>query len=139
MICPKCDSDTLKPLADRHHNVRVESCAKCGGLWFDEDEIEETSSVAIKDLAIPFDAEKTSIGCTACDGKLYRFNYPQTNVMIGMCKSCSGVWLERNELDQIISIRKFWESEGQILERSPRTGLKEWIIRYINMAIEELA
>lgn len=45
-------------------------------------------------------AEKTDLQCPKCDGTLLETDFE--NIVIDVCDSCSGVWLDAGELAQVV-------------------------------------
>lgn len=96
--------------------MKVDRCANCGGLWFDKNELGAVRDHRDKNLSwLDFDLWKNKnklvvsgrfIDCPR-DGKpLFKIKYNGTGVMVDICLDCKGVWLDRDELDKIISILK---------------------------------
>lgn len=113
MKCPKC-SENLEEI--KINSVKVDRCGNCGGLWFDRDELRIVRDHRDKNLSwLDFDLWKDrnklttsgkSIDCPR-DGKpLFKIKYKKTNVLVDICLDCRGVWLDKDELDKIISALK---------------------------------
>ncbi len=111
MKCPKCKLEDLKEI--KINGVRIDRCKYCGGLWFDKDELKITRDHRDKNLSwLDFDlwedgsklmVSGKSIDCPR-DGKpLFKIKYGNTNVMVDICLDCHGIWLDKEELDKIIS------------------------------------
>lgn len=45
-------------------------------------------------------AEKTDLQCPKCEGKLVETDFE--NIVIDVCDSCSGVWLDAGEMAQVV-------------------------------------
>jgi len=113
MRCPKCD-ENLEEI--KINGVKVDRCGNCGGLWFDRDELRIVRDHRDENLSwLEFDLWKDknklavsgkSIDCPR-DGKpLFKIKYGKTNVLVDVCLDCRGVWLDKDELDKIISALK---------------------------------
>ncbi|MCK5475341.1 MAG: zf-TFIIB domain-containing protein [Candidatus Pacebacteria bacterium] len=111
MKCPKCRLEDLKEI--EINDVKIDRCKYCGGLWFDKDELKVTRDSRDKNLSwLDFDlwedgsklmVSGRSVNCPK-DGKpLFKIKYGNTDVMVDICLDCHGVWLDKNELDKIIS------------------------------------
>jgi len=110
MVCPNC-SHTLEEVAVDH--CRVHRCNKCGGIWFEKDEFEAAKDGRDQDLSwLDFDlwsdldklkAGGTFLDCPADGNPLYRIKYGPTEVAVDVCIQCQGIWLDKGELDKIIS------------------------------------
>ena len=113
MNCPKCDNKNLKEI--KINGVKVDRCLNCGGLWFDRDELKIVRDHRDKNLSwLDFDlwkdADKLMVsGRSDCprDGKpLFKIKCENTNVLVDICLDCQGIWLDKDELDKIISTLK---------------------------------
>jgi Zn-finger nucleic acid-binding protein len=139
MQCPKCRDNDLKEARIKSSGIKVDSCSKCKGVWFDADELEGVFSLAAKELNVPPDARKSAIlSCPRCSSALWRFSYPQTYVKIEMCKKCGGLWLDHGEFNEIKAVRKTLEKRGEAEEYAQSTGFKGALLRFIDTAIEAL-
>lgn len=113
MKCPKCNKN-LEGI--KINSVKVDRCKNCGGLWFDKDKLKIVRDHRDENLSwLDFDLWKDrnklttsgkSIDCPR-DGKpLFKIKYNGTGVMVDVCLNCRGIWLDKNELDKIISALK---------------------------------
>ena len=111
MECPKCKTENLKEI--KINGVKIDRCENCGGLWFDKNELKITRDHRDKNLSwLKFDLWKDEnklmvsgqlINCPK-DGKpLFKIKYGSTDIMVDICLDCHGVWLDKNELDKIVS------------------------------------
>ncbi|MBI4833118.1 MAG: zf-TFIIB domain-containing protein [Candidatus Lindowbacteria bacterium] len=140
MQCPKCNDNSLKEVRVKSSGIRVDSCSRCKGVWFDVGELEALLSAAAKNLRVPATALKSTVlSCPRCSTALYRFPYPQTNVKIEMCKECGGLWLDANEFNEIKAARLALEKRGKPEEYAHPTGAKGVLLRFIDTAIEALS
>lgn len=110
MNCPKCDH-LLEECAINH--ARVDRCRNCGGLWFDEGELQAVRDERDEDLGwLDYDLWQDesllapsgkSVACPR-DGKpLFKIKYGSSDVLVDVCLECRGVWLDREELEHILS------------------------------------
>jgi len=113
MKCPKCKSEDLKEI--KINGVKIDRCEHCGGLWFDRDELRIVRDHRDKNLSwLDFDLWKNNDKLTVSsksncprDGKpLFKIKCGNTDIMVDICLECHGVWLDKNELDKIISALK---------------------------------
>ena len=94
------------------HNVEVDYCPDCLGIWFDQDELIYAKDDKDKQLNwIDFDIwrdkgkfhlSKSDRHCPFCRTGLMEINYDNSSVKIDFCKHCHGIWLDRGEFKQII-------------------------------------
>jgi len=151
MICPECKKIALIEKKVKGRDFTVDRCPQCNGTWFDKSEVVKVSSVAVTDLSVPDDADVEQILCPVCRKPLYGFYYPGTYVTIDMCKKCKGLWLDAEELKEIITVRKFHKVEGhdaqidaQISQQAEQDdldsigGVRGGLLRFIDSAIENL-
>ena len=107
--CIKCHTDMLPQMV---HDVEVDICPNCGGLWLDRDEIRalsEKSDAQLSDLRAilneagpkkPTDRSTVEEPCPACGAKMTLAHLGPIN--IEHCPSCDGIYLDKGELDRAI-------------------------------------
>jgi Zn-finger nucleic acid-binding protein len=93
-------------------DIGIHECPECGGSWFDEDELKKTKDNLAADLNwMDFDLWKhperfrvtdRQLCCPRCAVNMVTMEYDQTGVEIDFCTSCRGVWLDAEEMEQII-------------------------------------
>lgn len=108
--CPKCDCD-LEPRDIGP--VEVDECTKCGGIWFDKDELRRAKDAADEDLQWmdfeiwqhedQFESKPSAHNCPVCDKAFVSLQYGDTGVQIDYCASCRGTWLDRGKFDAIVN------------------------------------
>lgn len=110
MFCPICKKIKLKQ--EIFHNVEVDYCSDCLGIWFDKEELRWAKDEKDKDLnwldidlwKNPADF-KISRGkvrlCPHCRMPLYEVYYGDSGVIVDVCNLCQGVWLDRKEFLKI--------------------------------------
>lgn len=126
MNCPKCKTLLHKKNVK---GTEVEECAKCEGIWFEKDELRRIKDQIDSDLNwMDFDIWKHPekfagadhrINCPACHQPMSVLNYDQTTVEIDYCTQCRGIWLDKQELQQIIDAL-----EEELLTKSPSDYVK---------------
>ena len=126
MKCPKCKKELLEKI--KIGDVEINRCSKCGGLWFEKDELRLAKDkeapeakwidVEIKDKSlnwfqfdlwkdkVKFKAEKGIRYCPVDEIPLYQINYGDTSIEIDVCGICSGIWLDKDEFKKIIDYVK---------------------------------
>ncbi len=113
MECPKCERELKRIIIS---GVKVDHCKNCGGLWFDKNELKIVRDHRDENLSwLEFDlwedknkliTSGKSVDCPR-DGKpLFKIKYGKTNVLVDICLDCRGIWLDKDELDKIISALK---------------------------------
>jgi len=123
MKCPKCKKELSEKI--KIGDVKIDRCPKCGGLWFEKDELRLAKDkkapearwvdVEIKDKGlnwfqfefwkdkIKFKIKKGLKYCPTDEIPLYQVNYGDTPIEIDVCGICFGVWLDKGEFKKIIA------------------------------------
>jgi uncharacterized protein len=107
-VCVKCSSVLDKSMVGP---IEVDLCPSCGGLWLDSGELEKIGKGSPDDVSKlrnaltgsdkPEAASDTTTPCPACPGMLKEMKLGQ--VTIEFCPACSGIFLDKGELDQAIA------------------------------------
>ena len=105
MRCPKCEVSKLIEKKVKGKSFSVDFCPDCKGMWFDENELGSLLKVPARNVKVPSEAQEQDIFCPKCEKPLHVFCYPQTMVLIDMCKECEGIWLDAKEFKEIQSVR----------------------------------
>ncbi len=112
LTCPRCKGSLTTLVKD---GVEIEECNECGGMWLDANELRTlTGGVEPPDsiqepVAVENEQtneqppEENSMLCPKCDNrKLTAFIYDDdTGIELDYCPDCGGLWLDKNELQQI--------------------------------------
>jgi Zn-finger nucleic acid-binding protein len=106
--CPRCNE---KLTAVQIATTPLEECMHCGGLWIDVSSFENVCSnveaqQAATGLRVPppvaFDPRVRYLKCPQCANIMNRMNYAgRSGIIINVCTP-HGVWLDREEIRQII-------------------------------------
>ena len=127
MKCPRCKTD-LKNIV--YEGVNIDTCESCEGEWLDageityiikakeivfsSDEIEKVDGVK-KSIEILVSAPDDPLICPKCNKPMERLNYAySTGVIIDRCSKCSGIWLDKDELEHVQIIME--ETEKKLPE-----------------------
>jgi Zn-finger nucleic acid-binding protein len=94
------------------HNVEVDYCPDCLGVWFDKDELryakdDRDAQLNWLDFDLWRDKSRFKFAglhkrCPACRVPLTQVRYDDSKVKIDFCKHCQGIWLDRGEFKRII-------------------------------------
>jgi len=110
MICPVCKYDML---AVEYHNIELDYCNSCKGVWFDSGELElllksqgleETKTfldgiINSQEAASP---EKKR-NCPVCGHKMKKTAIGgQPEILIDICRDKHGLWFDGGEVTQLI-------------------------------------
>jgi len=131
MECPN-DKEILEKVL--FHNVEVDHCPKCLGIWFDKDELrlakdDKDEQLKWADVDLWRDKHKFKISrgikhCPVCRAGLQEVGYDQSKTRVDFCKMCHGIWLDRGEFKQIINYLKN-KSDYEVLHHYSKNLLKE--------------
>jgi Zn-finger nucleic acid-binding protein len=111
-VCPRCGAELAET---PYREVRVDRCKKCGGAWFDFDEIDRAlAEIPRSELArsVPEGAGTARGGvgehaegalpgkCPACGGNFVRVlgEIERRKVRFDTCMVCFGRWIDAEEL-----------------------------------------
>lgn len=125
MQCSNCKNG-LKKIT--YKDVELDQCLNCGGMWFDGGElrkVKEREDELLRWLDIDLFADTkqftggySSMVCPKDGNSLYEISYDNTDINVDVCNVCKGVWLDKEELDNIIAFLKrtvFREDAGHYL------------------------
>ena len=126
MQCPSC-KHALKKLV--YKSIELDQCLNCGGMWFDGDELrnakdKEDEFLRWLDVDL-FSDPKQFVGafstmiCPKDNGALYQISYDNADIKVDICKTCKGVWLDKDEYENMMAFLKrmiFREDTRQYLK-----------------------
>lgn len=110
LICPKCGVglDEVRPGMHYGRFAVVDKCSVCAGVWFDKWELYSLTEEGLRSLldvglySDPAVCEGGSGQCPRCSIMLVPFKDPglpeKTNIK--RCEGCSGVWLDRADIEK---------------------------------------
>ncbi len=110
MNCPRCKTVlSVKIVKELQVTLEVDQCENCGGTWFDQGEIRPIDLVVEPVLwekrNIPTKSSQLlGLHCPKCEEKplLDKIPHPRDHkVIIDQCSHCSGVWLDKGEIEAI--------------------------------------
>ncbi len=112
MDCPVCKSAMITL---ELHDVEIDFCCDCNGIWLDSGEIELLIADAqqTQKLLDSFKTEKNLTEklrkCPICLKKMQKISVSQseTPLIIDKCSKNHGLWFDKGELKKIISIGQF--------------------------------
>jgi Zn-finger nucleic acid-binding protein len=110
MICPVCKYDMI---VVEYHNIELDYCNSCKGVWFDSGELElllksqglEEPKTFFDDILTSQEAvssEKTR-NCLICSRKMKKATIGgQPEILIDICHDKHGLWFDGGEVTQLI-------------------------------------
>ena len=112
----ECPNDKEKLESILFHEVEVDYCPKCLGIWFDKDELRLAKDDKDKNLnwvdvdlwrdKSKFKVLRISKYCPVDRAGLVEVQYDESKTKVDFCKMCQGIWLDRGEFKQIINYLK---------------------------------
>ena len=130
IICPACGSEMTK-LFIANKGINIDVCANgCGGIYFDNNEINEFSSdnddiSEIKQILanknfMPVDETKTRI-CPACKIPMIKTNV--FGIQIDTCYKCGGIFVDNGEFEYV---KKKFKKRPKVkpVEYEPESAIK---------------
>ncbi len=106
MNCPRCKSSLI---VVEYHDIELDWCPCCEGLWFDRGEMELVvarlgGSTVVAANAAPAHTREARLKCPLCRTGMEKRSLGSPPVVIAdMCRSCGGLWLDHGELEQVVS------------------------------------
>lgn len=130
--CPKCKVFLEKEI---FHNVEVDYCPKCMGLWFEENELrlakdDKDKNLQWLDIDLWEEESKFKVSdgirmCPLCRVPLYEVRYGDSPVVVDVCGLCHGIWLDRGEFKRIIEWLKE-KANKEVLDNYTKNLLREF-------------
>ena len=116
--CPKCSGDT-EEFEYAGTGVMLDRCVKGDGFWLDKGELDKVQIMMeyYKRITEPVVAgggsgkKVTEKDCPICKKKM--IGKENEGISIDICPSCGGVWLDKDELYQIVEKREAQFSEEE--------------------------
>jgi Zn-finger nucleic acid-binding protein len=139
MQCPKCARELFEV---EQNLVALDCCPGCNGLWFDRGELENI--IAIDDVLSKLRAgAPTDLTCPRCAAKtlVEHTSDRAIGVSVERCRDCSGLWLDRGELDAFKQRERSRAPARPPARHAPKPEkltLKEFLLRFVDASIESL-
>ena len=105
--CPDCG---VALVTKTIHNIEVDLCPTCGGMWLDKGEIARLRRLGSKDIKdfeqpVAQSPERSAVrhsnpGCPICGAVLQEFHYANGPVVMESCPNLDGLWVTAQELDR---------------------------------------
>lgn len=136
MICPVCK---YQMIVVEYHNIELDYCTGCKGVWFDSGELElllESRSLeeaklfiaSILDFPETLSSEKKR-KCPICGRKMEKTTIgEQQKILIDVCSQEHGLWFDGGEVTQLLK-----HLAG---EQLPEPDSKESVISFLEEVFE---
>lgn len=128
MICPVCRNAMI---VVEYHDIELDYCNKCSGVWFDSGELElMLKSQGLEETKAFFDVllnskESTSAekkrNCPVCGHKMKKTAIGgQPEILIDLCHDEHGLWFDGGEVAQFVrhlagELPSERDSKGQVI------------------------
>ena len=110
MICPVCKRDMI---VVEYHNIELDRCTSCKGVWFDSRELElllksyhmeDTGPFLDNALGSPeADSPEKKRKCPVCGRRMKKATIgEQHKVLIDLCRRKHGLWLDGGEVSELV-------------------------------------
>lgn len=96
MKCPACK---VAMYVAEHHQIELDLCASCEGVWFDADELELLLGGDDACRLEGAEVEEDDLRCPRCRKTMQKANIgPEGGVVIDVCPEGCGLWFEKGEV-----------------------------------------
>jgi len=89
----------------KEHDIEIDRCSKCGGAWYDDEELAVLeSTVGDEDERrgmIDFAKRESDLKCPVCAKAMRAFNYRAHNLELDACTEEHGFWLDGGESKRV--------------------------------------
>ncbi len=107
MLCPKCFKTDLIQVEEQ--GIELDYCQKCGGIWFDQGELQhliekkvQLTFDQIKKEETPLMEDFKEANCPRCSILMSKApDRDIANLTIDQCSQCDGVWLDGGEFNRL--------------------------------------
>ena len=111
MDCPACNNPMLSM---ELHEIEVDHCLACGGIWLDAGELElllgdRTKAASLLGSLYAAQTSERHRHCPICRHAMEKVGLggEASPVMIDRCRSSHGLWFDRDELPQVLRTHSF--------------------------------
>ena len=110
MICPRCKKDMI---VVEYHQIELDYCPSCEGVWFDAGELElllHSASLDAGELAMDKLVDPPETGsphkrckCPICSHAMKETAIGRPEIYIDVCRQGDGLWFDGGELHQLLT------------------------------------
>ncbi len=101
----KCPRDQSLLKEGQEHGVEIDRCEKCGGAWYDNDELSMLEATVADDDSrrgmIDYAKRESELKCPVCKTDMRAFNYRAHNLELDACTEEHGFWMDSNESERV--------------------------------------
>ncbi|WP_110457281.1 rhomboid family intramembrane serine protease [Shewanella algidipiscicola] len=135
MICPGCNKAAMK--VHHFHGEEVDNCRSCGGMWFENGELNGALSRADNgdDKVRVEETLGQQLGasarqCVQCECIMQRhFLMPGYEIEVDVCHQCSGVFIDEHERAKVVHsplVKK------HLADLNAKISAKTWIFQFLS-------
>ncbi len=134
-ICPGCHDGRLRVF--KFHGEEVDCCRQCGGLWFENGELNAALSKADNgddnvriEETLGDQLGISSRCCHRCDIAMQRYHLMAGyEIEVDLCHGCSGIWIDEHERTKVVQSPKV----RQLLEElNGSISVKTWLFQFLS-------
>jgi len=136
MICPACKYDMI---VVEYHNIELDYCTGCKGVWFDSGELELLlESHGLEEVKLFLDnildspeaiSSEKKRKCPICVHKMKKTTIgEQPKILIDVCSEEHGLWFDGGEVTQLI--------RQLAREPPPKRDSREQVISFLEEVFE---
>jgi len=136
MICPVCKCDMI---VVEYHNIELDYCTTCKGVWFDSGELEllleshglEEAKLFLDNILTYPEAlsSEKKRKCPICSHKMKKTTIgEQLKILIDICSEEHGLWFDGGEVTQL--------TRHLAGEHPPKQDSREQVISFLEEVFE---
>ena len=92
------------------HDVEIDYCSQCSGIWLDSGELEQLigtadkATVLLQSFGVVNPMNETKRACPICDRPMAKIQVgaEDQSVVIDRCQRGHGLWFDQGELDDVL-------------------------------------
>ena len=130
MICPTC---RVPMIVVERHQIELDYCTKCEGVWFDSGELElllraanlESPEKVVGDILVRPEIKSyhKERKCPVCNRRMKETAIDEPPVHIDVCREGDGLWFDGGEIHQLLK---------QIAQKpSAKPGSQQQIVTFL--------
>ena len=111
-----CPIDQSELQSEKFHNIDIDRCPQCHGMWLDYAELDALEDQVMTDDhakgTLIFSTAPSNLACPKCGELLKSFDYRLYNLQLEVCPQLHGFWLDRGEEDRVLELMQK-EEQGE--------------------------
>jgi len=135
LTCPSCQDKYLSSY--EFHHQEVDNCETCGGIWFDNGELNNALSIADNgddnvstEQTLGHHIKQSNRQCAHCECHLECYYLMDGyQIEVDVCEACSGVWIDHDELHKVIESPRI---KSALAELNKKINAKTWIFQFLS-------